>query len=107
MIITLSEGTNHKSMEIASHYSPEDMRCQLMEELAELSVAVNHDRRKNSETITDYMARYNLMEETADVIVMLERMCTALDLNINNIESVRSAKLDREMRRIHLKGGEG
>lgn len=103
MIINATEGNNLKSLDIAEHYTLTDELFQLIEETAELIVAVCHDRRKNADGVKDYIARFNLLEETADTLVMLERVGSLLDLPVGNIESLRDAKLDRELKRIETR----
>lgn len=83
---TLCEG-------IAKHYGEANQLNQLQEELAELIVAVNKYRR-SADNIT------NLVEEIADVEIMLQQIKCLLHLNPEYIEGITANKLLRQKKRI-------
>ena len=83
---TLCEG-------IAKHYGEANQLNQLQEELGELIVAVNKYRR-NAENLT------NLVEEIADVEIMLQQIKCLLNLNPEYIEKITANKLLRQEKRI-------
>lgn len=79
--------------EIAKHYGENNQLNQLQEELAELIKAVNKYRR--DEDNID-----NLIEEIADVEIMLQQIKYLLHLNPEYLEMSRINKLLRQKRRI-------
>lgn len=79
--------------EIAKHYGENNQLNQLQEELAELIKAVNKYRR--DEDNID-----NLIEEIADVEIMIEQIKYLLHLNPEYLEMSRINKLLRQKRRI-------
>lgn len=83
---TLCEG-------IAKHYGEANQLNQLQEELGELIVAVNKYRR-SADNIT------NLVEEIADVEIMLQQIKYLLHLNPEYIEGITANKLLRQKKRI-------
>ena len=83
---TLCEG-------IAKHYGEANQLNQLQEELGELIVAVNKYRR-STDNIT------NLVEEIADVEIMLRQVKCLLNLNPEYIEKITANKLLRQKKRI-------
>lgn len=101
MIINLMHGREVSEQMISDYYGEENSRLQLQEECGELIVAINHDRRKLVNTGTvDYIARHEVMEEIADVLVMIERVASILEMNPENIASLMSYKRVRELKRI-------
>lgn len=73
-IITVTEVTN-KSFE---HWGEDNQLSQLQEECAELIIAVNKFKnKKNKET------KQNLIDEIADVKIMLEKIINHYDLYYN------------------------
>lgn len=79
--------------EIAKHYGENNQLNQLQEELAELIKAVNKYRR--DEDNID-----NLIEEIADVEIMIEQIKYLLHLNPEYLEMITINKLLRQKRRI-------
>ena len=79
--------------DIARHYGEANQLNQLQEELAELIVAINKYRR-NADNIT------NLVEEIADVEIMLRQIKYLLALNPDYLEGIRINKLLRQEGRI-------
>lgn len=79
--------------EIAKHYGENNQLNQLQEELAELIKAVNKYRR--DEDNID-----NLIEEIADVEIMIQQIKYLLHLNPEYLEMSRINKLLRQKRRI-------
>jgi NTP pyrophosphatase (non-canonical NTP hydrolase) len=71
-----------------------DQLNQLQEECAELIVAINHHRRaKKSDTMA------NLVEEIADVSIMIEQAVIFLDA-ASKVDNVKAQKLIRANERI-------
>lgn len=79
--------------DIARHYGENNQLNQLQEELAELIKAVNKYRR--DEDNID-----NLIEEIADVEIMIQQIKYLLRLNPEYLEMSRINKLLRQKRRI-------
>lgn len=82
--------------EILHHYGEQAQRRQLVEECAELIQAVTKYERTNSPA-----ARYNLIEEMADVEIMLEQMRQTLTVSEQDtLHQIRNAKINRQLQRI-------
>lgn len=78
-------------------YTPEEVFGQATEELAELIQALNKVLRSvNKTTPTTYAEAYeNLVEEVADATIMLEVISQALELDKDQLATVKAAKLNR------------
>ena len=78
---------------------------QLQEECAELIVAVNHYLRTlNDKQFADNTAAFiNLIEETADVEIMLAQLLCMFMLFENAVEEIKAKKLKRLEERIRTK----
>ena len=79
--------------DIARHYGETNQLNQLQEELAELIMAVNKYKR-DKENID------NLIEEIADVEIMIQQIKYLLRLNPEYLEMITINKLLRQKRRI-------
>jgi len=107
--------TNKEKVElIARHYGYDSQSRQLIEEMAELTQAINKFWRvrldcgrialnKTKRVDLDGNTRYsreagNIIEELADVQVMIWQMQYFFD--VDRLEDVAAAKLDRQLRRI-------
>lgn len=96
--------TEQKIQYIADHYGYEPQSRQLIEEMAELTVAINKYWRaaKNYggsiEKITD--AEKKVIEEMADVHIMLLQLRYLLDCD-DYLLDVMDEKLDRQIERIN------
>lgn len=99
-----------KIKKITSHYDFSNQVMQLSEECAELIQAVNKYRRfrgsKNSRdeiltsTEDSNMLIQSIVEEIADVEIMLEQMKVLLNLSNEAVEGVKNIKVNRELARI-------
>lgn len=77
-----------KAQVIADHYELENQTVKAMEELAELIQALSKGERKN------------ILEEMADVCVMLEQLMYFYDIGKAELEAVMDIKMDRQLHRI-------
>lgn len=98
-----------KMMTIADHYGYESQSRQLIEEMAELTKAINKAWRvvtmsKPQELTQEFVdksvqCRNDVIEELADVEIMLEQMKYLMDCRVD-VASVIKKKLDRQLERI-------
>ena len=94
--------TEQKIQYIADHYGYEPQSRQLIEEMAELTVAINKDWRKNFGAI-DWSAlerRDDIVEEIADVTIMLEQIKYLLGVGDGESSKIIEQKLGRQIERI-------
>ncbi len=102
-----------KIKKIGRHYGYEAQSRQCIEEMAELTQAINKFWRKDLQCrkypynpwdgyMPDGSEEYkNLLEEIADVQIVLEQMKIFLDsLNVEHIDEIIEQKLDRQLRRM-------
>lgn len=99
---------------IADHYGFPKQSRQLSEECAELIQAVSkYYRFRNSKNIKDEiltstydsnMLIQNIVEEIADVEIMLEQMKILLNINNEAVEGVKEKKVNRQLARIEKEG---
>lgn len=91
--------------EIALRYGYEPQSRQLIEEMAELTVAINKFWRANQKPATDETlekmraARSNIIEEIADVGIMLEQITYLLDAH-EDVQEITEEKIKRQLERI-------
>ena len=91
---------------IADHYGYEAQSSQLVEECAELIQAVNKYRRAKAgagQPLADYKITVvldNLIEEIADVEIMLEQIKYLLQIPEDEIEAVKLFKVNRTKERM-------
>lgn len=81
----------------------ENQMRQTQEELAELIVAINKYERALKENIHPLYidtARKNIIEEMADVLIMLDAVKKILDIQDEEIEHFRAFKLNRLLDRL-------
>ena len=90
-MVTTSE-IAEKIEEIAEHYGIEAQLCQATEELAELIVAINKYRRTGNID--------NVIEEVADVEIMLSQLKYLLNISTSKIEEIKTNKIERQIERI-------
>lgn len=88
-------------MKIANHYGYEPQTRQTIEELNELAVAISHYLRKDDADNLE-----NVLEEIADVQIMLEQYIYLLEqkkglrwLN-SGITSIKHKKINRQIERV-------
>lgn len=88
---------------IANHYGYDAQSRQCIEEMAELTQAINKWWRVcgNGQNTEKSIAecRYNLVEEIADVFIMLCQLEYLLDLELE-VSKMSTKKLDRTLERI-------
>ena len=91
---------------IAKHYGYEPQSRQLIEEMAELTVAINKNWRAINYGTADeegakkvLETRERVIEEIADVEIMLEQIKYMLDA-YSSIAEYKAQKLDRQLKRI-------
>ena len=88
---------------IANHYGLAKQQRQLAEECAELIQATSKYMRFQEESYAltvDWTYLQNVIEEIADVEIMLEQMKVLLNLSDEAVESVKNIKVNRELARI-------
>lgn len=96
-----------QNKENAKYYGYEAQSNQLVEECAELIQAVNKYRRAltglGQPTAEDQkaVALENLIEEIADVEIMLEQVKHLLQIPEDELEAVKLYKVNRTRERIH------
>ena len=83
------------------HYGNENQMMQTMEELSELSVAISKCLRYKD----DIEARNNLVEEIADVLIMIDQLKIIMNIKDYEIDCYRKYKLERLERRINNERG--
>jgi NTP pyrophosphatase (non-canonical NTP hydrolase) len=91
---------------IAYHYGYESQSIQLVEECAELIQAVSKYRRATAERaqpLADYrktLVLENLIEEIADVEIMLAEVKILLDISEGTLDTIKQFKLQRTINRM-------
>lgn len=83
--------------EIADYYGYEEQSNQLIEECAELIQAVNKLRRSHRANKKDF---YNLVEEIADVEIMLAQVKHLLGIHPRDVERLKICKIQRQKERM-------
>lgn len=95
--------TEHKIQYIAEHYGYEPQSRQLIEEMAELTVAINKAWRKTFDTV-DKIPNMDdeecIEEEIADVEIMLSQIKYLLGVEEDELSRIVESKLDRQIERI-------
>ena len=77
---------------IADHYGIENQMRQLAEECSELAVEASHSARIGTTV--------KIIEEMADVLIMLDAVKKILDIQDDEIEYFRTFKLNRLLDRL-------
>lgn len=95
--------TEQKIQYIADHYGYEPQSRQLIEEMAELTVAINklwrkHEYYSTSKELAE--AHYNILEEIADTLIMIWQLKYLLGVGEGELSDVVEQKLDRQIERI-------
>ena len=97
-----------ENKKIAEHYGYEAQSNQLVEECAELIQAVSKYRRSRGKgqvtTEKEQVALDNLVEEIADVEIMLEQIKYLLQIPEEDIQAIKLFKVNRTKERIAGKG---
>lgn len=90
---------------IADNYGYESQSIQCVEECAELIQAIIKFRRTQGmgqKTDQDGMIAYlNIIEEIADVEVMIEQMIYLLKIDREDIEAIKKQKINRTISRMN------
>ena len=89
---------------VAQYYGYEHQSRQCMEEMAELTQAINKHWRKEIPNRNNHELLNKIYEEIADVEFCLEQIKYLLNCNAE-VEAVLSYKVDREIQRIEEAGG--
>lgn len=95
--------TEQKIQYIADHYGYEPQSRQLIEEMAELTVALNKAWRKTFDTvdkIPNMDDEERIEEEIADVEIMLSQIKYLLEIGEDELSQIVEKKLDRQIDRI-------
>lgn len=92
---------------IAEHYGIENQSIQLMEEMAELTIALNKYRRSSkvehqtiSESIDEQFIIAQIMEEIVDVTIVLEQLKHLFNYSDDELAIWKERKLDRQLERM-------
>ena len=84
-----------QNIENAEHYGYEPQSNMLVEEMAELTQAISKYRRNNIKKNFD-----NIIEEIADVEVMLHQIKHLLGINPKYVEQIKIEKVNRTKENI-------
>jgi NTP pyrophosphatase (non-canonical NTP hydrolase) len=96
-----------KIKRIANHYGLAKQQRQLAEECGELIQATSKYMRflEQSYALTvDWTYLQNVIEEIADVEVMLDEIKHLLNINPEAIEQIKANKVERQLERIEKEG---
>ena len=92
---------------IAEHYGIENQSIQLMEEMAELTIALNKYRRSSkiehqtiSESIDEQFIIEQIIEEICDVEIVLEQIKYLLNHSSDDLTIWKQRKIERQLERI-------
>ena len=91
---------NEAIVKIADTYGYDAQSRQLIEEMAELTQAINKAWRMGNDFDNLLVQKRNIKEEIADVTIMLEQMKYLLDISDTDIEHIINQKLNRQLERI-------
>lgn len=95
--------TEQKIQYIADHYGYDPQSRQLIEEMAELTVALNKAWRKTFDTvdkIPNMDDEERIEEEIADVEIMFSQIKYLLGVEEDELSRIIKNKLDRQIERI-------
>lgn len=84
-----------KKLKIIEHYGENHQRFKAAEELSELQTLILQDANKNGK-----VPKSRIIEEIADVYVMLSQLKTIYQIDGRDIEPIISYKLDRTLNEI-------
>ena len=92
---------------IADHYGIENQSIQLMEEMAELTIALNKYRRSSkiehqtiSESIDEQFIIEQIKEEIVDVEIVLSQLKHLLNCSDDDLTIWKQRKIERQLERI-------
>lgn len=117
---------NKDLKKIADYYGCEAQRNQLVEEMAELTAAINRLHRAEKKQLISYdtpeteitelnMTQYairagayeDVVHEIADVEVCLKQVKYLMDIDKDKLKRIRDAKIARQLKRIEAKQKQG
>ena len=84
-----------KKMKIIEHYGENNQRFKAAEELSELQTLILQDANKNGK-----VPKSRIIEEIADVYVMLSQLKTIYCIDSRDLEPVIEYKVDRTLKEI-------
>lgn len=85
---------------IADTYGYDAQSRQLIEEMAELTQAINKAWRMGNDFDNLLVQKRNIKEEIADVTIMLEQIKYLLQISDSDINEIIEQKLSRQLERI-------
>lgn len=92
---------------IAEHYGIENQSIQLMEEMAELTIALNKYRRSSqiehqtiSESIDEQFIIEQIKEEMVDVEIVLSQLKYLFNCSDDDLAIWKERKIERQLERI-------
>lgn len=85
---------------ISTFYGYDAQSRQLIEEMAELTQAINKAWRMGNDFDNLLVQKRNIKEEIADVTIMLEQIKYLLQISDTDIEQIIEQKLNRQLERI-------
>ena len=91
---------NEAIKKIANTYGYDAQSRQLIEEMAELTQAINKAWRMGNDFDNLLVQKRNITEEIADVTSMLEQIKYLLQISDTDIEQIIDQKLNRQLERI-------
>ena len=92
---------NEAIVKIADTYGYDAQSRQLIEEMAELTQAINKAWRMGNDFDNLLVQKRNIKEEIADVYIMLEQMKYLLNIYEDDIETIINRKILRQLERIN------
>ena len=92
---------NESMRTIATFYGYDTQSRQLIEEMAELTQAINKAWRMGNDFDNLLVQKRNIKEEIADVYIMLEQMKYLLNIYEDDIETIINRKILRQLERIN------
>lgn len=93
--------TEQKIQYIAEYYGYETQSRQLIEEMAELTVAINKGWRKRHPLEYSAGSEYeHILEEMADTLIMIWQLKYLLGVGEGELSEIVEQKLDRQIERI-------
>lgn len=108
---------DERLINIVKHYDNDAQIRQLIEEMAELTQALNKLWRAEQGYISEYydgykkgaaikFCRESVIEETADVMICLEELKYILDISDKEIKRCMDIKLNRQLERMEREENE-
>lgn len=85
---------------ISTFYGYDAQSRQLIEEMAELTQAINKAWRMGNDFDNLLVQKRNIKEEIADVTIMLEQIKYLLQISDTDIDQIIEQKLNRQLERI-------